>query len=85
MSTMLALRGGYCEDIQVFSPDGSAITDEPARGGVYTLGAGLTLGNILVDLTYEYSLLKYQDIYQSNVNDNSREQHQFTVELAYRF
>jgi long-subunit fatty acid transport protein len=82
---MLALRGGYREDIQAFSPDGSAIADEPARGGIYSAGAGFTLGNILIDVAYEYSLLKYEDIYQSNVNFNTREQHQFMMEFAYRF
>jgi opacity protein-like surface antigen len=84
-SDLLALRGGYREDIQAFSPDGSAIIDEPARGGVYSIGAGIGVGHILIDLTYEYSLLKYQDIYQSNVNYNTRQQHQFMMEIAYRF
>jgi len=82
---MLALRGGYREDMQAFSPDGAAISDEPARGGIYSFGAGITLGNILVDVAYEYSLLKYHDIYQSNVNYNMREQHQFMMDVAYRF
>ncbi|MDP2883547.1 MAG: outer membrane protein transport protein [Ignavibacteria bacterium] len=84
-SDLLALRGGYGEDVQAFSPDGSAIIDEPARGGIYSIGAGIDMGNILIDLAYEYSALKYQDIYQSNVNYNTREQHQFMVEVAYRF
>jgi long-subunit fatty acid transport protein len=83
-STMFALRGGYREDIQAFSPDGSAIIGEPARGGTYSLGAGLTFGSILVDVTYEYSVLKYPDIYQSNVSYNTRERHQFMMEFAYR-
>jgi long-subunit fatty acid transport protein len=84
-SNLLALRGGYREDVQAFSPDGSAVIDEPARGGIYSVGAGLALGNIFIDLAYEYSILKYQDIYQSNVNYNTREQHQFMMEFAYRF
>ena len=84
-SELLALRGGYREDVQAFSPDGSAIIDEPARGGIYSLGAGIAMGNIFIDLAYEYSILKYQDIYQSNVNYNTREQHQFMMEIAYRF
>jgi opacity protein-like surface antigen len=84
-SDLLALRGGYREDVQAFSPDGSAIIDEPARGGIYSLGAGIAMGNILIDFAYEYSILKYQDIYQSNVNYNTRERHQFMMEIAYRF
>jgi hypothetical protein len=82
---MLALRGGYRDDVQAFSPDGSAMVDEPARGGVYSLGAGLALGSILIDVAYEYARLKYQDEYQSNVNFNLQERHQFLLELAYRF
>lgn len=82
---MLAIRGGYREDLQAFSPDGAAIADEPARGGIYSLGAGIDLGNIRLDVAYEYSLLKYQDIYQSNVNYNEREQHQFMMDVSYRF
>jgi len=85
VSDMLALRGGYHEDIQSFSPDGSAIVDKPASGEIYSLGAGFIFGHFLIDLAYEYSVLKYQDIYQSNVNYNTREQHQFIMEAAYRF
>jgi opacity protein-like surface antigen len=84
-SDMLALRGGYHEDIQPFAPDGSAIVDKPASGEVYSLGAGFKVGPIFVDLAYEYSILKYQDIYQSNINYSTRERHQFMMEFAYRF
>jgi len=82
---LLALRGGYREDVQAFSPDGSAIINEPARGGIYSLGAGIDLGDIVLDLACEFSILKYQDIYQSNANYNTREQHQVMMEIAYRF
>jgi long-subunit fatty acid transport protein len=85
VSDMLALRGGYHEDIQSFAPDGSAIVDKPASGEIYSLGVGIAMGNILIDVAYEYSILKYQDIYQSNINYNARKQHQFMVEFAYRF
>jgi len=84
-SLMLALRGGYHEDIQAFSPDGSSIIGEPARGGIYSFGAGLAFGNVLVDLTYEYFTLTYQDVYQSNGNYNALQRHQVMVEAAYRF
>jgi long-subunit fatty acid transport protein len=85
ISDMLALRGGYHEDIQSFAPDGSAIVDKPASGEQYSLGAGVSLGSIYVDLAYEYTVLKYHDIYQSNINFNTREQHHFMMEIAYRF
>ncbi len=84
-STTVALRTGYHEDIQAFSPDGSAIIGEPARGGIYSAGAGITLGNVLLELTYEYAVLTYQDIYQSNGNYNSQKRHNLMIEAAYRF
>ena len=85
VSDMLALRSGYREDIQAFSPDGSSIVDNPASGDIYSFGAGFKVGFILIDFAYEYSILKYQDIYQSNANYNTRQQHQVMVECAYRF
>jgi long-subunit fatty acid transport protein len=85
MSELLAFRSGYREDIQAFSPDGSAIIGEPARGSIYSFGTGFMFGNILVDLAYEYSVLKYQDIYQSNANHNTRRGHQMLMEFCYRF
>ena len=84
-SDWLALRGGYREDVQAFSPDGSAIVNDPAKGSVYAIGAGYGLGNLVFDAAYEYALLKYHDAYQSNVNYNTREQHRFMIEVAYRF
>lgn len=88
-SDLLALRLGYRDDIQAFSPDGSAIIGEPARGGTYSLGAGFTIENVigsshLINIAYEYSRLKYQDIYQSNVNYHTQERHQFMLEVGYR-
>jgi long-subunit fatty acid transport protein len=80
---MLALRAGYRDDIQAFSPDGSAIIGEPARGSVLSFGTGLAYENFIVNLAYEFSLLKFEDIYQSNANFNLREQHQLLMEIGY--
>jgi long-subunit fatty acid transport protein len=85
VSDMLALRGGYREDLQSFAPDGSAIVDKPASGEIFSLGAGINAAGILMNVAYEYSVLKYQDIYQSNINYNTRQQHQVMMECAYRF
>jgi hypothetical protein len=59
--------------------------NDPAKGSVYAIGAGYGLGNLVFDAAYEYALLKYHDAYQSNVNYNTREQHRFMIEVAYRF
>jgi long-subunit fatty acid transport protein len=84
-SDIVALRAGYRQDPQAFSPDGSAIINTAASGNIYSAGAGLTFGNILCDLAYEYRWLKYEDTYQSNVNINTQGQHLLFVEVGYRF
>lgn len=85
MNDMLVLRGGYRDEMQSFSPDGSAIINEPGRSGAYSAGVGLVIENIIIDAAYEYSRLTYQDIYQSNANYNTIQGHQFLMEVAYRF
>jgi hypothetical protein len=64
---------------------GSAILDEPVRSSVTTFGLGTQLLGFLVDAAYEYTALKYQDMWQSNVNYNLTEHHRFLVEVGYRF
>ena len=78
----IALRGGYREEVGVFIPDGTGLLDEPVRGSVYTVGLGLTFGPVTVDLAYEYLLLKYQDVWETNVNDNKRVQHSILTEFS---
>ena len=84
-SDAVAVRAGFREDLQAFSPDGSAIIGEPARGSVYSVGAGFTVENIMLEAVYEYARLRYEDVYQSNVNYNLMDRHQVLMEIAYRF
>ena len=84
-SDWLSLRGGYRTDPQVFAPEGTGLMDEPARGSVYTAGAGLRLGPLTIDAAYEYALLDYQDMWQSNVNYNTRVSHSIVIETALKF
>ncbi len=85
VSDLLVVRGGYRQDVQAFAPDGAALVNDPAVGDIYALGAGLAFDAITFDLAYEYANLKYQDIYQSNVNFNTSDRHTLVMELAYRF
>ncbi len=82
---LLALRTGYHEASQAFVPDGAALMDEPARATVLAFGVGFNLGAVLLDVAYEYRALKYQDLYQSNINANALLRHQILAEFAYRF
>jgi hypothetical protein len=81
----LAIRAGFREEVQPFSPAGSAIIGEAAHASVTSAGAGVTIGMFIVDLAYEYSVLHYQDLWQSNINDNLYEQHRAFIEVGYRF
>ncbi|MBI5473139.1 MAG: outer membrane protein transport protein [Ignavibacteriae bacterium] len=80
----LALRAGYREVPQAFSPDGAALIGDPAVMTVLSFGAGLNLLGIEIDAAYEYANLKYQDLWQSNVNYNTLTQHRVMLEFGYK-
>ncbi len=80
----LAVRAGYRQDTQPFAVVGSAIVGEPVRSSVMTVGVGTEYLGVLIDAAYEYTALKYEDMWQSNVNYNLTEQHRFMVEFGYR-
>lgn len=80
----LALRGGYREVSQAFSPEGSAIIGDPAVMTVVTAGAGFSFYGVQIEAAYEYARLRYQDSWQSNVNYNSLTQHRVLLEFGYR-
>ena len=78
----MRLRAGYREDAQVFAGEGAAITDDPVRGSVYSLGAGLHVWLFNMNLAYEYSTLSYHDAWTSNVNFNTSASHAVTIEIG---
>ncbi|WP_412061771.1 hypothetical protein [Rubrivirga sp. IMCC45206] len=79
----LALRGGYREQAQAFAPAGAALLDEPARADVFGAGVGLALGPLVLDVTYELSHLRYEDLWLSNGNRNAVTTHAVLFEAAY--
>jgi hypothetical protein len=79
----LALRGGYREVPQAFSPEGAALVGDPAVMSVYSVGAGMNLYGVEIDAAYEYAHLTYQDSWQSNVNYNTATQHRLLLEFGY--
>lgn len=79
----LALRGGYHEDARAFAPAGAALQTDPARADVFGTGIGLSLGGVALDVTYELSRLRYEDLWLSNGNDNRLTTHTVLFEAAY--
>ncbi|MFZ4620038.1 MAG: hypothetical protein ACOYNS_05745 [Bacteroidota bacterium] len=81
---VLSLRTGYYERSQVFAAEGSAIVGEAVKSSAYTFGAGTTLMGVMLDVAYEYSSLRYQDLWQSNVNVNGQYRHRLMAEIGFR-
>jgi hypothetical protein len=81
----LALRGGYREDVQTYAAEGASLTNQPIRGSIYTLGAGLTFGSVQVNFAYEYGFTKFNDAWESNINYNSTESHTAMADVRYAF
>lgn len=80
----LSVRAGYRDVSRTFSPEGTGLIGEPVTGSVYAGGVGLSLGMLGVDLAYEYQKVKYQDLWETNVNDNIDIQHALMLELSVR-
>jgi len=81
----LALRGGVREAAEVFQGEGAAIVGEPAGYSIYSAGAGITFGKFHLDITYEYAKMKYQDLWESNVNLNNQTSHTVVAGVSYEF
>lgn len=81
----LALRMGYRDDLQVFAPEGTGLLNDPARGSVYSGGVGISLGRFGFDVAYEYSLLKYDETWMTNVNYTKVERNAIILETSVKF
>lgn len=81
----LVLRGGFREDTQVYAGEGAPIVSDPFRGYGLTAGFGLSVGLFSFDAAYEYSALKYEDRWLSNVNYNQRTGNSFVLETRVQF
>lgn len=79
----LALRGGVRRESEVFEPTGAALTGEPVCSTVYSLGCGFVSYGIHLNIAYEYALIKYQDVWQTNVNLNQESRHVIAAEIVY--
>jgi hypothetical protein len=79
----LALRGGARHEAEVFEPTGNAIIGDPVTYTAYSVGCGVTMNGIHLNVAYEYALIKYQDIWQTNVNLNQESRHIISADIVY--
>jgi opacity protein-like surface antigen len=83
VTTHLALRGGMRGAAEVFEPEGSFIEGDPVTYTVYSAGVGVLFSGFHVNLAYENSLIKYQDIWSSAISGNSERRHVLVAQLTY--
>lgn len=83
IASWLALRAGMRGEAQVFQPEGNYIDGEPATYSVYSAGFGVFYSGLRLNVTYENSLTKYQDIWASAISKNSERRHVFLAQLSY--
>jgi hypothetical protein len=79
----LALRTGYCIQAEVFQPEGNPVPGQPLSSSVYSGGIGLTFASVRVDVAYEYSSLRYEDSWATNVNINNEVRQNIVASVSY--
>lgn len=79
----MAIRTGIRQQAEVFEPQGNPIAGEPVGYSVYSGGFGLTFSNLRFNATYEYSSMKYIDMWASAVSINAKITHAFMVDVSY--
>ena len=79
----LALRGGMRGEAEVFQPEGNYIENDPVTYSVYSAGFGFLYSGLRLDVTYENSLMKYQDIWSTAISKNRDWRQTIVAQLSY--
>lgn len=79
----LALRGGLRGQAEVFEAEGNQIMGEPVTYTVYSAGLGIIRSGLHLNVTYENTLIKYQDIWSSAISKNSERRHTIIAQITY--
>lgn len=79
----LTLRGGYRDQAEVFEPEGNPILGEPVSSYVISAGCGINYYNVKLNLTYEYSNVRFNDLLQDCVIMNTSKGQNLIAEISY--
>jgi hypothetical protein len=79
----LTIRGGYSDKAEVFEQEGNPFQGDPVYSNVISGGLGLTYENLKLNLTYEYSNVKYDDLLQQAVFLNNSKNNYIVAEIVY--
>ncbi|MBF8295280.1 MAG: hypothetical protein HW389_1825 [Bacteroidetes bacterium] len=77
----LTIRGGVSNYQEVYQPLTAGIRGEPVNYSVYGFGCGLKVADGMLNVTYEYSDMKYVDTWSNAVSINR----QFTSNIVASF
>lgn len=79
----LALRAGIRGVAEVFEPEGNPLIGDPVTYSVYSAGIGVTYAGVRLNITYEYSQMKYQDVWGGAISFNTDTRHTIVADVRY--
>ena len=83
VSPWLALRGGMRGEAEVFQSEGNKLEGDPVTYTIYSAGFGVFYSGLRLNMAYEYSSMKYQDIWSSAISKNVDKRHTIIADLTY--
>ena len=82
-ASWLTLRGGVSNYQEVYQPLTEGIRGEPVNYPVYALGCGISFADAVLNLTYEYSDMKFVDTWSNAVSINRQITNSFVASFSY--
>ena len=82
-ATWLSLRAGARSQAAVFQEAGAPIADQPINYTVYSAGFGIAYDAFRFNVAYEYSEMKYDDLWATNVNLNDQTVNTVIASISY--
>ncbi len=82
-NSWLALRAGTSTYKEVFEPASNPIRGEAVSYPVYSAGVGISFANAVLNLTYEYSEMKYVDMWSNAASINQLVTTNVMANLSY--
>jgi hypothetical protein len=79
----LSLRGGIREQSEVFESESNPIAGEPVGYSIYSTGIGVYLFNVRLNIAYEYSKMKFIDMWADAVSINEKKTHTIAADVSY--
>ncbi len=82
--TWLAFRAGAYEQAEVFQPEGAPLDGVPVGYSVYSFGIGIVYNATTLNFTYEYSNMKYTDMWADAISINGDVRHTIMADISYQ-